>query len=188
MKVTGKNTMWEGRFIKTSVITYEDKKGEERQWEAVERTNCDGIVIIIPITEERDVILIRQFRAVHDKYVVELPAGLIESGEEILAAARRELIEETGYSSDTMEPLTKGVMSTGIDTDEWHVILARGVKKASTMVRNSHPPDESEDIEVVTFPLDTVYEQMEGLRGEGNEIDLRIYGLLELAKREMASS
>lgn len=56
---------------------------------------------IIPITENNEILLIEQYRQGIDKITIEIPGGLIESNELPIEAARRECIEETGYSSDT---------------------------------------------------------------------------------------
>jgi hypothetical protein len=63
MEVIGQKTLWAGRFIKTSMIYYRDHNVSERAWEAVGRVNCDGIVIIIPVTAYTEIILIRQDRS-----------------------------------------------------------------------------------------------------------------------------
>jgi len=183
MEVIGQKTLWEGRFIKTSMIYYKDHNGSERAWEAVGRVNCDGIVIIIPLTADNEVILIKQFRPVLNSYVIELPAGLIDKGEDVLSAARRELIEETGHSSDDLTPLTWGVMSTGIDTDLWRIVLACNTSEVPADIRRVYPPDESENIETIKVPLDIVYETLDSYINRGDMIDLRIPGLIELAKR-----
>ncbi len=185
MKVTGRKTLWEGRFIKTSLIYYKDRNGSERAWEAVSRVNCDGIVIIIPITTNNEVILIRQFRPVLNSYAIELPAGLIDAGEDVLSAGRRELIEETGHTSNNFTVLTWGAMSTGIDTDQWSIVLARDVQEVAAEIQRAHPHDESEDIEVIKVTVNRVYETLDEYINRGDTIDLRIPGLLELAKRRM---
>lgn len=185
MEVISQETIWEGRFIKTSMIYYKDHNGVERAWEAVGRVNCDGIVIIIPITTNNEVILIRQFRPVLNSYAIEFPAGLIDIGEEVISAARRELIEETGHTSYYFTLLTWGAMSTGIDTDQWSIVLARDVIEVALEIRSAHPPDESEEIETIKVPIDKVYETLDSYINRGDIIDLRIPGLLELAKRRI---
>jgi ADP-ribose pyrophosphatase len=153
----------------------------------VRRVNCDGIVIIVPLTVNEEVLLIRQFRPALNSYVIELPAGLIDTGEDALAAGKRELLEETGHSSDNFVLLTEGVMSTGLDTDKWNIVLARDLHEAKDEIRLEYPPDESEDIETIRVPLKSVYNTIEAYSNKGDEIDLRIFGLLELAKRTMGS-
>ncbi len=57
-----------------------------------------GAVLIVPFLTTTKVILLRQFRPVINAYIFELPAGTLEKGEQPLACARREIIEETGYA------------------------------------------------------------------------------------------
>lgn len=185
MEVISKKTLWAGKFIKTSLIYYRDRHGIKREWEAVGRLNCNGVVIVVPVTVNNKIILIRQFRPVLNSYVIELPAGLIDNEEDAVSAGKRELVEETGHTSDRFMLLTDGVMSTGIDTDKWNIVLAVDVREVSEEVLKAHPPDESEDIETIKVSIDNVYETLEMYSNKGDKIDLRIFGLLELAKRKM---
>lgn len=184
MKIIDRKVLWEGRFIRTVLITYKDKSGMTQKWEAVGRVNCERVVIIVPVTAEGEIILIRQYRPVLDNYVLELPAGLVELGETSLEAARRELVEETGYYTDELVHATEGVISTGINTETWDVVLARGVREAPGDVLRLYPPDESEDIEVVKIPIDYLHEALERFRARGDFVDLRIFGLIDLCRRK----
>ena len=175
-------------FIKTVLINYEGSDGKQWTWEAVERCGCDGIIIIVPITTENELILIKQYRAVLDRRVLELPAGLVDEGENMESACARELIEETAHASDNIEPLIEGVVSTGINSETWHVFLARDVRPATSHEINTNKPDGNEDIEVVKVPLDKAYEHIEALADEGLLVDIRIHGMLELARRRLARS
>lgn len=58
-----------------------------------------GASLIVPFLNQNEVVLLRQYRPVIKKYLYELPAGTLEKGESNLSGARRELIEETGYSA-----------------------------------------------------------------------------------------
>ena len=87
-------------------------------WEYIERKNISGIVGILPITEEGNLVLIQQFRHPLGKDVIELPAGLVgdipsEADETLETAAIRELLEETGYQAQAMEFITAGPPSPG---------------------------------------------------------------------------
>ena len=62
MKILKKEVVWQGRYLRVILLYYQDSNGSIRQWEAVERVNCKGIVVVIPITENNEVIFIRQFR------------------------------------------------------------------------------------------------------------------------------
>jgi ADP-ribose pyrophosphatase len=185
MEVIGSKILWKGKFIKTTLISYRDRRGVVREWEAVGRAGDNRVVVIIPVTRMREVLLIRQFRPVVDGYVIELPAGLVEQDEDDLAAGRRELIEETGHDAGSITLLTEGVMSTGINTERWSIILAEDVREADEKVRGRHTPDEGEDIEVIRVPFAGVHRALELYRQRGDKVDLRMYGLLELARRRL---
>src|SRR5688500_4920446 len=92
------------------------------RWEHVERLRTSGVVSVVAITADRRLLLTEQFRPPVDRYCLELPAGLAgdvegQELEELAAAARRELIEETGYDAQSFEWLTVGPSSAGL-TDE----------------------------------------------------------------------
>jgi ADP-ribose pyrophosphatase len=185
LQIIDRQTVWEGRFIRVLLLEYHDDKGKVRRWEAVERINCDGIVAIIPITKEGEVLMIRQFRPALNSYVIEFPAGLNDKGETLVDAARRELIEETGYMSETFELLAEGPVSSGLSAEVLTVYLARDATPASLSLRERHPIEETEDIEVIRTPLTSVYETIEEFRGRGDAADLKIYGFIELARNRM---
>jgi ADP-ribose pyrophosphatase len=186
VEVIGQRTLWKGKFIKSTLISYRDCNGKVRQWEAVSRLNYNGVVVIIPITKENRLILIRQFRPALNNYVIEFPAGLIDPGEDAELAGRRELIEETGHAAENFELCTEGVISTGINSERWNILIAFNIKEVTDDVLRTHPPDDNEDIEVIKVSIDNIYSELERYSREGDDIDLRIYGLLELAKKKLA--
>lgn len=82
-------TIAEGKFTKYCEVD---------SWEFISRKNTKGVVTIVPIDFYKNtIILIKQFRKPIGKYVIEFPAGLVDKGESVLKAAKRELLEETGY-------------------------------------------------------------------------------------------
>jgi ADP-ribose pyrophosphatase len=182
MTVISKKVEWEGKFLRSLTITYSRPGGtgeseKVRQWEAVERVGCDCIVGLVPFTEDDAVILIRQFRPPLNCFVVELPAGLCEPGEHPDEAARRELTEETGYSAGALHFLAEGPLSSGLSSEMLTVYLASGLSYTGIGAR-----DETEDIEVLEVSLAHLCEELERLRANGDCIDLKIYGFIELAK------
>ena len=180
-----RKTVWEGNFIRALLLEYRDAKGEVRGWEAVERVNCNGIVVIIPVTGEGDLLLIRQFRPVLDSYVIEFPAGLNDKGETLVEAARRELIEETGYTSESFELIAEGPVSSGLSTEVLTVFLARDAVLAPPSLRERFPIEETEAIEVIWTPLTSAYETIAEYREKGDAVDLKIYGFIELALKKI---
>jgi ADP-ribose pyrophosphatase len=185
MKVISKHPLWTGKFLRTVLIRYSahcnsSNMVETRDWEAVERVNCDGIVGIVPITEEGEIILIRQFRPPVNSFVIELPAGLCDSGESPEAAAGRELIEETGYSAGSIKFLVKGPMSSGSSAELLAVFLATDLTYVGIGKR-----DETEDIEVLKIPSEDLITSLLSMQEDGSLIDLKIYGLVELAMKSV---
>jgi ADP-ribose pyrophosphatase len=182
-EIISRTPVWEGRFIRVVMLKYKDNKGGNRVWEAVERVNCNGIVAIIPVTSDGDVLLIRQFRPTMNCFVIEFPAGLNDKGEDLLDAARRELIEETGYMSEDFEFLAEGPISIGLSTEMLTVYIAQNVRLATKELREKNPIDETEDIELIKVPLASAYETIEAYRKKGDLVDIKIYGFIELAKQ-----
>lgn len=135
----------------------------------------------MPVTEEKEVLLVRQFRPPVNGYVIEFPAGLMSERDDTLKeAAMRELIEETGYSAGNMAYLTEGPLSSGASGEVLTAFLATGL-----VFRGMGRQDETEDIEVLKIPIDEIYQQLSDLRSDGTLIDLKIFGLFELAKKHL---
>jgi ADP-ribose pyrophosphatase len=175
-----KKTVCEGRFLRFVKTVYTDSSGFLREWEFIERINCHGVVAIVPVTDAREVILVRQFRPPVNRHVIEFPAGLNDKGDTIEEAARRELLEETGYYAGRMIFLTEGPLSSGASGEILSVYLARDLE-----FRGIKDRDETEDIEVITAPIDTVSDRLSVFRSQGDLVDLKILGLLELAKMHL---
>jgi len=185
MAVLSRRILWEGKFLRSVLLKYQVRCNssnclEERNWESFERVNCDGIIGIVPLTDNYEVVLIRQFRPPVNGFVVELPAGLVDKGEAFEDAARRELTEETGYRAGELHFLTDGPMSSGASAEILTVYVATGLIYAGIGKR-----DETEDIEVIIVPLVSFSERLDELRNNGDHIDLKIYGLVALAKTLM---
>jgi 8-oxo-dGTP pyrophosphatase MutT (NUDIX family) len=177
-KIIDRRAAWEGKFLRCIITTYVDSLGVIREWESFERVNCKGIVGIVPVTDDKEVLLIRQFRPPMKRYVIEFPAGLNEKDDTLEEAARRELLEETGYSAGRMIYLTEGTLSSGASGEVLTAFLATGLE-----FQGLGKQDETEDIEVLKIPIHEIYQKLSALKSEGNLIDLKIYGLLELAKK-----
>lgn len=174
-----KKTLWRGNFLSCVIVRYSDSAGVEREWEYIERVNCKGIVAIVPVIDH-DVLLIRQFRPPVNSYVIEFPAGLNDKGDSLLGAAERELLEETGYSAKDIIFLAEGPLSSGASGEILSVFLAKGLEFKGIGQR-----DETEDIEVMKLPIDGLYQTLEKFRSEGNYVDLKVAGLMELAKKHL---
>ena len=104
--------------------------------------------IVVALTPDQRVLLAREYKHGAGDVLQSLPAGFIEAGEAPEAAARRELLEETGYTGGVFEPLGGFLVLPALSTMTIHAFLARDV------VKTADPrTDEFEQIDVVTVPL-----------------------------------
>lgn len=186
VKIIGRKTAWEGRFLRCILTTYIDSSGAIREWESFERVNCKGIVAVVPVTDTKEVLLIRQFRPAVNGYVIEFPAGLNDREDTLEEAAKRELFEETGYSAREMIFLTEGPMSSGASGEILTVFLAKGLALNQVQGQGIGGRDETEDIEVLRVPIAELDHKLSALQSEGNYVDLKIFGLIELARKYLA--
>ena len=104
--------------------------------------------IVFPLTREGEVVLVRQYRPPLERMELGLPAGLVEAGEKPEAAARRELLEETGYSGGEWELLGSLASSPSLKDNWAYLFLARGVEEMAPP-----DPDEHELVETVRVPV-----------------------------------
>ena len=105
--------------------------------------------VVFPLTKEGEVVLVRQYRPPLERMELGLPAGLVEEGEEPETAARRELLEETGYSGGEWEILGSLASSPSLKDNWAYLFLARGVE-----VTAPPDPDEHELVEMLKVPVD----------------------------------
>lgn len=179
-EILEKKVSWEGRFLRGILISYRNAKGKVIPWEAFQRVGVKGIVAVVPFTSEDDVVLTRQFRPPVGKYVIEFPAGLNDKEESLEDVARRELLEETGYLAGGMSIIAEGPLSSGASTEVLTVFLAEGVRRTG-----KQRLDDVEEIEVILLPASNFYKEIMELQDEETYLDLKIFGLFELARKRM---
>jgi len=136
-----------------------------------------GSVVILAVDEtdsEPRVLLVRQYRHAAQQYLWELCAGRIDQGENELAGAKRELLEETGYTAARWKRILKFYASPGFVAETMSVYLARGLRPGTAQ------PEEDEVIEIRLFPLSSVVRMvMAGRIHDGKTIS----GVLWLSQR-----
>ena len=180
MEILKKIVRWKGRFMSAVEIHYRDARGVERTWEAVERVGVGGIVVMVAVTPAETVLLERQFRPPLGRDVIELPAGLVEPGEPMEDAARRELIEETGWAARDLRFLAEGPMSTGASTEVLRTYLCTGLEHIGKA-----GGDDNEIIEVIEVPIRAVHEYLTDQQARDVLVDLKVYGLVELGRKAL---
>jgi len=87
-----------------------------------------GAVVVLPVLNDGGVVLVRQFRPAVNDFILELPAGLLEPGEEPIETGRRELLEETGYRCNKIEIRQKFFTTPGYSNEELFLCLASGLE------------------------------------------------------------
>ncbi|MCH9613741.1 MAG: ADP-ribose pyrophosphatase [Chlamydiia bacterium] len=137
-------------FYQGKILTF--AKEVEPDGEIYDIIEHNGAVVMLPIDEEGNVFFVTQTRRAVRKKLLELPAGSLETGEDIELCAQRELREEIGHRSDDLTRLNSFYTAPSFCTEELHLFLAKN------LVKDPLPMDEHEDIEVVKIPLEKALE------------------------------
>lgn len=167
---------WSGDFVEAVKRFYKDRNGNRRVWEFMRRKQQLGVAIIAAVTDEHELILERTFRIPLNADVIELPAGLYEPDKETTEdAIRRELLEETGFTVDRVEPLFDIVSNQGLLGDGMSFYLGYGAKRIK-----APELEPTEDIETVLVPLRELSPYLLKEYRNGAKIDLKTLAVLPL--------
>lgn len=149
-----------------------DKEGERREWEWIEGRD---IVTVLPVLDNGDIILIRNYRIPVGKYVYDIPTGVIDAEDKSPElAARRELIEETGYQTNSLLSLPTYAHSPGNSSSIVYPFIATKLDLVSKL-----HGDVTEDIELVVLSINEVVAMY--LKND-NLFNIRVIALLHLAR------
>jgi ADP-ribose pyrophosphatase len=155
---------------------------ERDRWEYAYRTNASGVVVIVPVTEAGELILVEQYRIPVESRVMELPAGLVgddaDPGESLQQGAQRELIEETGFRAASFRELLTCPSTPGMSDEMVTIYFASGLQRVGP-----GGGDNSEDIIVHIVPLREAEEWLEARLAEGILLDPKIYAGLFWANK-----
>jgi ADP-ribose pyrophosphatase len=154
--------------------------GEETAREYIEHT---GAVAVIAINDLDEVLLIKQYRAPVNEYLYEVPAGLLDvAGEDKLAAAKRELLEETDYSAEEWELLQVFYTTPGSSSESIAIYVARGLQ----MVDHSFDRTaEEKHMEVSWIPFAEVLKAVQSSQVKSPTL---VVGILSLAAKRQAEN
>lgn len=130
-----------------------------------------GFASVVPITDEGNVVLVRQWRQPLERFTLELPSGAVDSGEGPKDAASRELFEETGYRAENLEHLVSVHTSVGRSTEMCHVFRCRAVPD-----EKGPRPEPTEFIEVVEVSFEEVVRKVRD--GDGISDAASVLGLV----------
>ncbi|MBI4810797.1 MAG: NUDIX hydrolase [Ignavibacteriales bacterium] len=126
-KLRRRNKVHEGRVFTTIIDEVEYANGNPTMREVAEHP---GGAVVLAVFPDHRIILINQHRYPLDKFIWELPAGKLNTGEDPLHCAKRELEEETGYHTKKWKQLTSIYTTPGFCTEVLHIFLARNLSKA----------------------------------------------------------
>jgi ADP-ribose pyrophosphatase len=143
-RVLSSRRIHDGRICNLREDTTELANGSTAVREIVEHA---PVVAIVPIDANGEVVLVRQYRLAAEEALLEVPAGLVDEGGDLEAAAQRELREETGYRAAELRRLGGFFVSPGFCTEFVHVYVAFGLTESPL------DGDEDEDIAVERMPL-----------------------------------
>ena len=164
--------VFEGRVFTVQVETLTLPKGHELKAEIVRHP---GSVVIIPVTEHGDIVLVKQYRPAIGRSAWELPAGSLKPGEDPGEAARRECQEEIGLIAGTIEQLGAFYPTPGYCDEEMNFFRAAQLRTPTDADQAAHP-DEDEDIEARAFSIAAIRSMI----AAGEIIDLKTVAGLAL--------
>lgn len=164
-------SLHEGRFLALR------RRG---RWEFVERVNAFGAAVLIAVTEHDEIVLVEQYREPLQGPCIENPAGLAgdQPGEDdILSAARRELLEETGFEAAQVELIMSGPSAPGMASELLSFVRATGLKRV-----HAGGGDGNENITVHVVPMAQAAGFLAGKLASGIQVDPRVYAALFFAR------
>lgn len=144
-KVLSSRTVYKGKLFSVSVDQFADPDGNKGRRDIVHHP---GSVVILPVDKSGRVLLIRQYRHAAGQYLWELPAGGLDGKEDPLAGAKRELLEETGCTSEKWQKAIFFYSSPGFLDETMTIFVARDLKRGKAQ------PEDDEFITKRLFTLD----------------------------------
>jgi ADP-ribose pyrophosphatase len=158
-------TVYRGRVFTVQIETITLTKGGELNAEIIRHP---GSVVIVPVTDAGEIVLVQQYRHAIGRLAWELPAGSLKPGENIERAAIRECHEEVGLIPASMRRAGAFFPTPGYCDEEMHFFIASGLRTPGTGDEAAHQ-DEDEDIEARPFPLDKLWAMI----ASGEIVDLK---------------
>ena len=145
------NTIYKGRVVTLNLETVTLPNGVSVELEVVRHP---GAAAIVPMKDERTVVLIRQYRLAAGGFIYEIPAGKLHPGEDPAVCASRELEEEIGYRAGQLDKIATFFTAPGFTDEVMHLYAARD------LLRGTQHLDGDEVLEIVEMPLKKAIEHI----------------------------
>ncbi len=142
----------ESRLFTIEQLDLQFSNGVKAKFERI-RANAGRAVMIAALTAKQEVLLVREYAAATERYELQLPKGIVEPGEQSLAAANRELAEETGFAGQQLQLLQTMRVSPGYFDHLTDLVLA-----TELVEKTLDSGDEPEPLDVIAWPLDRIDE------------------------------
>ncbi|HEU5138357.1 MAG TPA: NUDIX hydrolase [Bacillales bacterium] len=150
-KTISSEQIYKGKIIDVQLDQVELPDGQTSSRELVYHP---GAVAVLAVTPEGRLLMVRQYRKPLERSLVEIPAGKLENGEAPESCARRELEEETGYRSDSLQYVTSFYTSPGFSDEIVHLYFSNQLEKGEQKT------DDDEFVELMEVTLEEAKELM----------------------------
>jgi len=144
-------TIYKGRVVNLNLETVTLPNGNTVELELIHHP---GAAAVVPMKDDKTVLLIRQYRHAAGGYILEIPAGKLEPGEEPRQCAAREIEEEIGFRADSLEPLITFFTTPGFTDEVIHIFKGIGLTPGKQHL------DHDEVLDVIELPLDRAIAQI----------------------------
>lgn len=174
-KINNRTTVYHGKVFE---LIRENVTLENGTTTDVEFIEHPGATAVIPFLDDNRIVLLKQYRHALKKHIWEIPAGTLDPQEEIISCAKRELIEETGYSAGQWHKLGEITPVPGYSNERIHIFLATELQPADQNL------DEDEVIQVQAVDFLKAIEMI----GDGEIQDAKSIAGLFLASQWLKSN
>lgn len=145
-EILAKNTVAQSRLFAIEALDLRFSNGETRTYERMKPSGRNA-VMMVPVTAQGDILLVREYAAGTERYELGFPKGLIDAGESPQQAAVRELKEEIGFGAHKLTPLKEVVLAPSYFSSKMTLFIAEDLYSEQLA------GDEPEPLEVVRWPL-----------------------------------
>jgi ADP-ribose diphosphatase len=165
------------RLFHIESVQLKFSNGNRREFERIAAGPRPGTALVVAMPDSATVLLVREYAVGLDRFELSLPMGRIEPGESALAAANRELMEETGFRAASLRPLHTLTLAPGIFGYQAEIILATELTPCAL------DGDEPEPLELVYWPIS----RLDQIANTGEISEARTLSALFLARSILRS-